>query len=129
MTPTINSLANSIDYFYEPVVHLYKPKSCYVMLKSGEWTVNYENFTKVFTNFENVLQFLVDNHLDVTDLHAKLFQTVCTKGYYHKMLFDEILELVGTEAMQKTQENWDEFSKAFEKAIKKSQIKLAEEAR
>lgn len=130
MIPSIYDLASKIDYIYAPVPHLYADKELFVYLKDGTWSIQLEGekatdvgkFCRCET-FDIVLEELKAQMYDLSSLQSALFNNVTTIAVAVPARYDEIVELVGLEAVQDAKQRWEEFARGIAEVIEKVEKK------
>ena len=120
MIDNLNKLMEHIDYFYEYVPSTYESgKKFEVYLKEGTWLITDKKTEESFstTKHEEALNHLVKCQADLGLFHTMVFGKICTEGVLRRRQLKDVEELVGTDAINKQEEGWDNFADGLKDMI------------
>ena len=109
----LNELMEHIDYFFQDIPSAYDSDRRFeVYLTEGRWLITDKSNEKAFgtTKYEDALGFLKEANVDLLVLHSLLHDKVCTEGVLRRMQIEKCEELVGAEAITRSEESWAAFA-------------------
>ena len=125
MKDNLLELMEHIDYFFENIPLDYdESKKFEVFLKDKKWQITNLEDGKIFgtTDHKDAYTFLIENKIDLLDLHRRMFQSICTEGVLRRRQIVECEKLVGKEAIDKSEIAWKAFTDALVGTIKKELV-------
>ena len=122
MSADLKDLMGHIDYFFENVSSTYDTTVEYeVFLKDKLWKITNKTTNSVFETkeHEDALGYLIKQNADLLTLHSMIFSCICTEGTLRRMQLKKCEDLVGIDAIDKSDESWSGFAESLGAMIAK----------
>lgn len=120
MSDNLSKLMGHIDYFFQNIPSLYdSDRQFEVYLKEKKWLITEKKSEQKFEsdNYEDALNHLIEGNADLAVLHSLIYSNICTEGVLRRRQLKDVEELVGSEAIDKQQEGWDNFASGLRDMI------------